>query len=636
MADGTFSWRRVGVWQGGTVAALAISPAFQQDGIVLAATAAGLYRSTDGGQQWNCVQDGLTDPRIMTVIFAPMALLAFTATADGRLFQSEDGGGSWQEVRGWAGFGLINAIAPSPNFRVDQTLFVATNEGVFRSQDGGGSWESSTFGLLDLEILCLACAPNFAESQLLWAGSALGGLYRSRNGARSWRDSGQGLPDMAMQCLAVSPNFTVDQTLYVGTESNGLYRSTDGGASWQAVTPELAGQSINAIAVSADGQTVLSGGSHGVYRSVDSGQQWTKLSGDAFVSLSLALDPNGGAWAGAYQEGVFALPVGGDQWQSTVTDLAAHAPPSVFFTQDRQIYLLDVEGAFIAYQAEEQSWRALNQELAEEPVLAAAMVASTQSDLLYTATATALYSATNQQWHSAPLPEQSAPPATLAATRISAQNIRLFLADTTGNLFTTADHGAQWQALTVPWSNSQLLQVGFAPNNSATQTIYALTAQPHAEHNYLLQLWQSSDGGDSWLALADFYTETPAAVLTVPHDPLEQAVLVGVRNRLIKLYQLTDSHNWAVKQHFLADSLRITNLVTTDNYQADGIIYVTSNQGILQSQDAGSTWTPVGDGLTARTIVAFQPAMSGQPAYAVELGGVIWQATTPANEGDPL
>lgn len=625
MAGETLGWRRVAAWQGGTVAALAVSPDFQQDSIVLAATATGLYRSTDGGQQWVHVQNGPSDPRVMTVVFAPAALVAFAATADGRLFQSHDGGASWQEVTSWAGLGLINAIAPSPNFSADQTLFVATNEGVFRSQDGGTSWESSTFGLLDLEILCLACAPNFAENELLWAGSALGGLYRSRNGARSWRDAGQGLPDMAMQSLAVSPNFAADQTLYVGTESDGLYRSTDGGASWQAVTLALAGQGINAIAVSADGQTLFVGGGNGVYQSVDGGQQWTP-SADAFSALALALAPTGVALAGAYQAGIFALPADRDQWQSANHGLAAHAPPSVFFVQDRTIYLLDIEGAFTAYQIEAQSWHSLNQELAEEPVLAAAIVAGAQSDLLYAATATTMYyTATNQPWRSTSLPAQSAPPALLVAALTAAQLPMLLLADTMGNLFSSVNNGVQWTALTAPWSNSQLLQLGFASNGSTTSTIYALTTQPHVEHNYLLQLWQSSDGGDSWLALADFYADTPAALLAVPHDPAVRAILVGVRNRLIKLYQPTSGHDWAVTQHFLADSLRITSIVTTGSDMVDGIIYITSNQGVLQSQDGGATWTPLGAELAERTIVAFQPAINGRPAYAVELGGVIWQ-----------
>ena len=630
MVDGTLVWQRAGAWQGGTVAALALSPEFSQDGIVLAATAAGLYRSTNSGQQWQRVQNGLTDPRISTVVFAPTTPLAFTATADGRLFQSADGGASWQELSNWAGFGLINAIAPSPNFSIDQTLFVATNAGVFRSQDGGGSWESSTFGLLDLEILCLVCAPNFAESELLWAGSAGGGLYRSRNGARSWRDSGQGLPDMAMQCLAISPNFAVDQTLYVGTESAGLYRSTDGGASWQAIMPEPAEQSVNAVAVSTDGQTLFVGASAGVYSSVDGGQHWTQSHGGEVVALALALAPDGSALVGAYQEGVFTLPAGATQWQPAVEGLAAHVPPGALFARDQTIYLLDVEGALLAYQTAGQSQHALNHLWAEEPVLAATIATSAQSDFLYAATATTLTRAAlpaveSQRWQSASLPAASAAPTLLVAIPSSDQEALVLLADSAGNLFASADGGASWTGLAAPWSNSHLVQLGFSPIDSHGQTFYALTAQPHAEHPFLLQLWQSPDAGDSWLALADFYAETPAAALTVPHHPIEQAVLVGVGNRLIKLYQPTSGAAWAVTQQFLADSVRINSIVTTDSYATDGTIYVTTNQGIWQSQDGGATWTTVGQGLADQTIVAFYPATSGQPAYAVALGGVIWQ-----------
>lgn len=631
MADETPIWRQVGAWQGGTVAALAISPHFLQDGIVLAATGAGLFRSTDGGQQWVCQQEGLSDPRVTTVTFAPATPVAFSATADGRLFQSPDRGASWQEVTSWAGLGWINAIAPSPHFATDQTLFVATNEGVFRSQDGGQSWESSTFGLLDLEILCLACAPNFAESQLLWAGSALGGLYRSRNGARSWRDAGQGLPDMAMQCIAVSPNFVVDQTLYVGTESDGLYRSTDGGASWQAVTPVLAGQSVNVLALGTDGQTLFVGTSDGVYCSSNGGEQWTQTQGSDFIALALAIASDGTALAGAYQTGVLRWSASDNQWQTAVIGLAAHAPPTVLFAKDQPLYLLDIEGALVAYQAEGKNWRALQHDLAEEPVIAAAIATDAQGDILYAVTQTTLYytqltpaAPEIDHWQRMPLPEASVAPQLLVAARTFAQAPVLLLADGAGALFSASAGGAQWLALTVPWSTSQLLQLAFASDDSG-RTIYALTVQPHAEHNYLLQLWQTGTADGEWLALADFYAEVPVAVLTVPHDPVEESILVGVRNRLIKLYHPSAGQGWAVSQHFLPDTLRITSIVTTGGDKGGARLYVTTNDGVCQSDDGGATWTPVGEGLAGRTIVAFQPAMNDQPAYAVALGGTIWQ-----------
>ncbi len=625
------TWHCAGAWTGGTVAALALSPNFTQDGLMLAATAAGLYRTTDGGHQWQRCQNGLPDPRITTVVFAPAAAtppIAFAATADGRLFQTQDGGETWPEITAWAGLGFISAITLSPNFVQDQTIFLATPEGVFRSQDGGRTWESSTFGLLDLEILCLACAPNFGESELLWAGSALGGLYRSRNSARSWRDAGQGLPDMAIQCMVVSPNFAQDQTLYVGTESDGIYRSTDGGATWHPCASLLAGQSINALTISVDGQTLLAGTGEGVYRSLDGGGTWYLTSG-GLLALALTLAPDGRALAGAYQEGIFQLALDAEQWKTASTGLAAHVPPVVLRQGDNTLYLLDVEGALVASADDGHTWQILNGDLAHEPVCAAALGVDAQATLFYAATAQALYvvqaSTPERVWQRYGLPAAATTPALLACAPILLPEPLLILADATGNLYRSADHGADWQQLAVPWPGRQLLSLLIAPLDRTAQTLYGLTAQNDPEHGYLLQLWQTTDNGGDWQVLVDFYADTPAAAITLPLDPIEQSIWVGVRNRLIKIYQAPEDATWAAEQHFLEDALRITSIVTTANYVEDRTIYVTTNDGILQTEDSGVTWAPVGTGLAGHTVVAFLPATSDHAACAVELGGLFWQ-----------
>lgn len=634
MTEQSPSWRCCGAWTGGTVVAVAISPEFAQDGIVLAATAAGLYRSTDGGRQWTKGQSGLSDPRITTVLFAPAvsasAPLAFAATADGRLFQTQDGGATWLEIPAWAGLGLINAIAISPNFVTDQTLFVATAEGIFRTQDGGHTWQSSTFGLLDLEILCLTCAPNFAESELLWAGSAQGGLYRSRNAARSWRESGQGLPDTAIQCIAVSPNFAQDQTLYVGTERDGIYVSTDGGTNWRPLSSLLAGQSVNCLAISPDGQTLLAGAENGIYRSVDGGRQWVLTTDGAFLALAVAIAPDGTAVAGAYQEGAFQLPANTGGWQPVSMGLTAHVPPVVLRDQENRLYLLDIDGVLVTSSDAGNTWQPCNHALAAAPVLAVAMATGEMGSRLYAVTADALYCTqtplTTTAWRSHPLPLADSVPTLLACALPGAQNSVLLLADETGNLYLSPQGGEQWQSLTTPWQGSGLLHLCFSPIDRSSQTVFALTVQATVDANYLMQIWQTTDAGATWLALADFYADTPAAVMTLPLDPVEQPVLVGVGNRLIKLYRQSENLSWAVEQHFLADTLRITGIVTTESYLEDRFIHVTTNDGIYQTMEGGATWTPVAAALAGRTIVALLSSAAGLPVYAVELGGAIWQA----------
>ena len=630
MSEHISTWQRCGAWLGGTVAGLAVSPNFAQDGLILAATAAGLFRSLDGGWQWQPARHGLPDPRITAVAFGPVVEAAFVATADGRLFQSEDGGVTWRECSGWAGLGLINVLCVSPNFALDYTLFVATAEGIFRSQDGGGSWESSTFGLLDLEILCLACATNFGESEVLWAGSALGGFYRSRNGARSWRDSGFGLPDMAVQCIAVSPTYAQDQTLYVGTESDGVYCSTDGGANWHVLSPDLAGQPINALAISADGQVFWAGTGAGVYTSTDGGHQWAQTVNGAFLALSLALPTADTAIAGAYHDGVLRWSSREGAWQPALADFTAHVPPAVLGDPVSGLTLLNVEGALVQSQDAGATWHLLNPELADEAVLAMAQAVAAGGPLLYAVTASALYgqqppSAASAAaiWHRYPLPTAAAPTLLVCSPQFDLAPL-LLLADAASQFYCSADGGAQWQALTVPWTGRQLLHLAISPLVGARQPWYALTAHSDPEQHYQLELWQSSDQGGEWLVLADFYADAPAAVMTLPLDPVEQPILVGVHNRLIKIYQ-TAERTWALQQHFLGQTQRITSIATTATYLEDHAIFVTTNDGLLQSHDGGATWTAVGAGLAGRTMVAFCPGANDRPAYAVELGGAIWR-----------
>ncbi len=200
-----------------------------------------------------CLYLGLSDASTVAIDSGGQsqrqAPVVFLSTETGRLYRSQDRGLHWAEVAAWAGLGVAFMLCVSPQFAQDRTVFAATADGVFRSLDGGDHWESCSFGLLDLEILCLAPAPNFDVNGLIWAGTANGGLYRSRNAGRAWRDSGLGLPDTAVQCLAVSPYYLEDQTLFAGTEGRGVYRSQDGGATWEVAGEELAGTNINCLAI---------------------------------------------------------------------------------------------------------------------------------------------------------------------------------------------------------------------------------------------------------------------------------------------------------------------------------------------------------------------------------------------------
>jgi photosystem II stability/assembly factor-like uncharacterized protein len=217
-----------------------------------AARFSGLYRSKDGGTTWlgtftsSNLREGLSalavvvppDPEDEPDVFVGV---------NGGILRSSDDGQNWERTLHSSPPTMVSALAISPNFIQDGTLFAGTLEdGVFRSSDRGWQWAAWNFGLMDLSTLCLAISPNFASDEMLFVGTQ-SGIFRSTNGGRAWREVDLPVGYQAVLSLAFSPDFFKDTTLFAGTEKRGLLRSTDAGQTWVRLgRPALSGP-INGI-----------------------------------------------------------------------------------------------------------------------------------------------------------------------------------------------------------------------------------------------------------------------------------------------------------------------------------------------------------------------------------------------------
>lgn len=61
-------------------------------------------------------------------------------------------------------------------------------DGIFRSANRGERWSPWNFGLLDLNVLALAISPCFESDETIFAGTE-SGIFRSTNGGRAWREA---------------------------------------------------------------------------------------------------------------------------------------------------------------------------------------------------------------------------------------------------------------------------------------------------------------------------------------------------------------------------------------------------------------------------------------------------------------
>jgi len=238
-------------------------------------------------------------------------LFYFGATGGG-LWKTTDGGNNWKNVSdGWFGGGIgAVAVAPSDENIVyagegESTLRNNVSEnlgGIWRSDNGGRSWHN--LGLKDARhIARIVIHPR--DPDIVWVaveGHLFGpnperGVYKTTDGGKSWRrvlfvNEQTACSDVVMEpgnpTVLYAGMWHVKRTPYSmesGGEGSGLYKSTDGGETWTGLSshkglPRGTWGVVN-VAVAASNPdkiyAMIENAQGGLYMSTDRGDNWTKL-----------------------------------------------------------------------------------------------------------------------------------------------------------------------------------------------------------------------------------------------------------------------------------------------------------------------------------------------------------------------
>lgn len=608
----SFSWEPVGRWARGTAVAVAVGqgPRGVQR---LAGAPAGLY-AWGLGTEPTPVLTGVIDPNIvaLTLVGRGANLTALAGTAGGRLLRGQAPDFHWSEVESWAGLGVATVLAPAPGEAQRNTLFIGTPAGIFRTLDAGRSWESCNFGLLDEEVLCLACAPTFDESEILWAGTAGGGLYRSRNAGRAWRESGIGLPDAAVQALAFSPAFADDQMIYAGLEDEGVYRSSDGGESW--LPWALKGAGVNALACGAEG-TLWAGTSTGLFAVSPQGTVTPHLE-PGLPILAVAAGLGREVLVATYDAGIYSSTDAGATWAEV--DLALHAPP-VVVKAGANLVALDNSGTLAISRDQGATWETLPP-ASDEGVFGIGasdgpeLVAATGSGLLRLAPAATGWEAIRPDLfgEKSPLAVELSPDFGRDRTILAAAH--------DDELVLSQDGGATWRDITGPWQERSILRVRFGPAGSGD--ILVLTVAPTATGHFEVAVWQSQDHGRAWAGLVTLTTGLPAMLVAWPYDPHEQVLFLATQHRVVKLFQ-SPAGELQVHQSFFGEGTRVTALHTDPAYGTNGVIWAATSDGVMRSVDRGQSWQQAGSLPDGLPLVWLDTAPG--TLHGVTLGGAVWR-----------
>lgn len=273
--DAGKTWTRLGLRDGEQIPALAVDP--RDPNKVFAAVLGhpygpseerGIYRSTDGGQNWQKViskdentggSDVEIDPSNPDVVYASMWEAREGPWEDGNevngpgggLFKSTDGGTTWRKLANGLPSDLSQTyvtVAPSNPQRLYATVAMAAGgQAVYRSDDAGESWTKITddprpagrIGGGDLSVPRV----DPKNPDLLYIVSTV--TMRSSDGGKTWM-SFRGAPGGDdYQYLWINPN---DGKIILIVSDQGAIITVNGGETWSSWYNQPTAQLYHAIA----------------------------------------------------------------------------------------------------------------------------------------------------------------------------------------------------------------------------------------------------------------------------------------------------------------------------------------------------------------------------------------------------
>jgi hypothetical protein len=235
---------------------------------------AALFQSKDGGKSWQELsglrghgsgpkwQPGAGGMCLHTVILDPKNPgRMFIAISAAGAFRTDDGGKTWKPINK----GLRSQYIPDPNAEVGHcvhhvtmhparpnTLFMQKHWDVMRTDDAGENWKEvsgnlpTDFGfVIDVhahEPETIYVVPIKSDSEHFPLDGKLR-VYRSRTGGNDWEELSKGLPQANCYVNVLRDAMSVDSLdkcgVYFGTTGGQVYASANAGDSWTAIARDL-------------------------------------------------------------------------------------------------------------------------------------------------------------------------------------------------------------------------------------------------------------------------------------------------------------------------------------------------------------------------------------------------------------
>jgi photosystem II stability/assembly factor-like uncharacterized protein len=218
----------------------------------------------------------------------------------------------WQPTNGPYG-GFVVAYASNEN-----VIYAGTQYGgVYKSTNNGANWTVCNNGLKELNVGAL-----YLDGDNIYAGTGVNGFYKSSNGGLSWETFPSEWTSYSVSAIAANGN-----DIYLGSYGGGLIVSHDGGISWdQSANGIYASETHTIMDILLDGDKIYLIDNGNLYKSTDNASSWTLMTQSVMSILK-----SGNSLFITNINGVFKSTDNGVNWLSSNTGLP-NAPYGIGIT----------------------------------------------------------------------------------------------------------------------------------------------------------------------------------------------------------------------------------------------------------------------------------------------------------------
>jgi photosystem II stability/assembly factor-like uncharacterized protein len=355
--------------------------AFFDEGVILLMGFNKVLRSTDNGDSWSLVLEPSANANSMSF---PEDDNGWIGTDDGNIYQSQDGGMTWNPIagtpftdkvqidfvnnslgyacegknifktdNGGTDWSLIadNAISSHPvDFAAagGDNLFATKGFRINYSTDGGVTWDYTGGVSYGYSMQNIHTLPDGQS----WVGGTYGAIIYTEDAALDWEDQLEGVKDK----LRFIKFFDRDVGLAGGGDW-ALIRTTNGGNDWEDITfPHDDFDNFNDALLLSETEYLLAGRGT-IYHTLDGGDTWSEVLSDLGNAIyKLIQTENGNIFAAVQNGKIYRSTDNGMNWSAVYEVPGFEWINSIDFVSDMIGYASGREGLIVKTEDGGETW----------------------------------------------------------------------------------------------------------------------------------------------------------------------------------------------------------------------------------------------------------------------------------------